>query len=152
MHNPISPTVLEVESLVREKLFVYGNAHLGHTSTWIASADSNEEYGYSVTVKIFHEDADPLHALLGPETGFEELADDTFRLAYLEDVEDAVSLLSLFFDFALAYTATEVTEVELSSLRSSGELFPWEVLSFRHYGDPRLDEVKDTNSWEGGDI
>jgi len=152
MHNPIHPAVAEVESLVREKLFLYGNTHLGHTSSWVATADSDEEHGYSVTVRIFHEDADPLHALLGPDTGFEELADDTFRLANLEDVEDAVSLLSLFLDFALAYTATEVAEVELSSLRNGGELFPWEVLSFMYYGDPRLDEVTDMNSVEGGDI
>lgn len=146
----IHPVVTEVESLVRSKLSENGNAHLADSSRWVARVE-NDNLDYTITVRIFSEDAKPLVGLFGPDSGFEVLENGDYFLSEIPDEEGAVSLISLILDYSFAYTPTEVHDLELCSLRHSGNCMPWEVLSFLYFGNPLADVAVENPSGEGGD-
>jgi hypothetical protein len=140
----------EVESLVRTKLANNGNAHLADAGRWVARVEAFDS-GYSITARIFCKDARPLVGLFGDDSGFEPLGTDEYHMSDIPNEEIALSLIILILEYSFAYTPTTVHDLELSSLRHSGDCLPWEVLSSLYFGDPRTEETTETSDKEGGE-
>ncbi len=140
----------EVGSLVRAKLANNGNAHLADAGRWVARVEAFDS-GYSITARIFCKDARPLVGLFGDESGFEPLGADEYYMSDIPNEEMAISLIILVLEYSFAYTPTTVHDLELSSLRHSGDCLPWEVQSFLYFGDPRTNEATESEDKEGGE-
>jgi hypothetical protein len=151
MPYKIHPVVTEVESLARNKLAENGNVHLADPVRWMSTLDGNEQDGYAIRVTLFSDEAQPLVSLFSLESGFEKLECGDYFMSEIPEAETAISLVSLILDYSLANTPTQVRDLELSSLRHSGECMPWEILSFLYFGDPALDIDAENCSREGGD-
>jgi hypothetical protein len=149
LYRHASELLKDVKKLVVEKLFFYGNVHMGDGGRFMVTIDHRDDDGnvgrgqLQMELTIFVDEAisvfEPLLKRLGFREADSDDGDATFILRSNEILteEESANVVERILKHAIRFDDAILEDFELSTLKHRHRLMPWEIHSFRYFDPPQ---------------